>query len=148
MSVHLGPVATISGRAARRLVPLLVPLLADARRRGVQVDPVVVEAVRDLEVAARADRERQLARGLGMARASAGAEISLPLLDVGAEMAGGSERMSAAQASELLGLTPRRLRQVGAAGDLGAVQDAGGLWTFDADQVRTEAALRQEGRAG
>lgn len=41
--------------------------------------------------------------------------------------------------SRLLGLTPRRLRQVGA---------AGGLWTFDADQVRTEAALRQEGHAG
>lgn len=148
MTAHLGPVAMIPGRAARRLLPLIAPLLADARRRGVRLDPEVLEAVRDLEAVARADRERQAARGLGMARASDDAEIALPMLDAGAEMAGRCERMNASQASTLLGLSTRRLRQVGAAGDLGAVQDAGGLWTFAGDQVRTEAALRQKREAG
>lgn len=108
MNVYAGPVAVVSGRAARRLVPVLAAALGEARRRGEQVDETVLEAVRDLEEVARVDRERQSARGLAMAcRASASTSDVVPIVDRVAEVAACSERMSTTTAADLLDVSPR-----------------------------------------
>lgn len=146
-TVYDGPVAVVPGRAARALLPFVASGLAEATRRGLRVDRVVLDAARTLEQAARADEDRQTARAqaaLADAISAASAQTT-KMLDGTAEAGGQSPFMTAAGASDLLGVTAHRVRQLRAAGALTGWRGASGQWAFNRTDVEALAASRTRG---
>jgi len=129
-------VVVLTPGAACRLHPVLARGVVACRVAGVPVDPAVIEVMRAVEEVAGALDTFERAR-----RASGTGSVPATDVDAIAEAGGPSKAMETSEVAEVLGVSSRRVRQLGAQG-LGR-KGPGGRHLFDRADVEDLAARRR-----
>lgn len=127
----VGPGVLVPARLCASLRVLLRPGLDQLRRDGVALPAELAEVVRAVDAVARFPQPEAgpVAGGLGVS-ADGGGRLAAPFT------------MSTTKVASILGVTPRRVRQLAAAGVLGG-RLAGGRWQFDHEEIARWAEERR-----
>ncbi|WP_084701039.1 helix-turn-helix domain-containing protein [Streptacidiphilus anmyonensis] len=142
MAVRLrGPLVVLDGSDCAELNRHLGQLLDALGRRDGQVPRRLVEIREEVRRAAIQFRTEQL-----QARTSeAGSGTARDTRSSVTRPSGVSERLSAAEAAQLVGVSPEMIRRLACKGDLrGTRSGHRGAWVLDADSVATWQASRTE----
>ncbi len=116
------PLGLVTPRVAHHIEKALHDAAQKAHREGFEIPADVADFVADVRRLAewyRSQRSGSISARAEIAGATPGNPVTLTAGDVGAA----------------LGVSPRRVRQMAAAGEIPGETDADGLWVFDAEEI-------------